>query len=124
MQRERALLSSCSNVCGASGSAPLAQLTLVMTTSAPSSLQAAAMRSSSVATITLLSVLHRHACCQVRTTMGTPMILTRGLPGKRMDWYRAGMTPICRAEVLEGSCNAPGICQDHRPNSHHVQCTR
>ena len=35
------------------------------------------------------------ACWYVLTIMGLPRIIWRGLPGKRVDAYRAGMTPIC-----------------------------
>jgi hypothetical protein len=48
------------------------------------------MRSSSVATVTPSAPLAR-ARSQTRTTMGLPAMSSSGLPGRRMEAYRAGM---------------------------------
>ena len=77
-------------------SVPFGMAASVMTTSAPAASHAALMRASSVATTRRVSVFAFLACSYVRTIMGLPAIITRGLPGKRDDAYRAGITPRTR----------------------------
>src|SRR5581483_8892934 len=62
-----------------------------MHTSTPCAATASRMRTSSVATITSRAPASR-ARCATRTTIGLPAMSTSGLPGKRLEAYRAGMS--------------------------------
>jgi hypothetical protein len=67
------------------------------------------MRSSSVATTTASSAAARQAAAQVCSTMGVPRSGARGLPGKREEAKRAGMTPSCgRAAGVGGGVSGAG----------------
>ena len=69
-----------------------------MQTSAENAVAVAAMRSSSVAIITLrapLSVARRHTC----SSIGLPHRSRSGLPGRRCDAKRAGMTTLNAGEL-------------------------
>jgi len=71
-------------------------------TSAPTASHASLMRMSSVATTSRVSLEAFLACKYVRTIMGFPAIITRGLPGKRVEAKRAGITPSCSWEADSG----------------------
>ena len=78
--------SSRSAATSASRSVPVGWSARVITTSAPKSLQAWAMRGSSVATNTSSSRRAVRAPSQTCCTIGLPPIGVRGLPGNRVAW--------------------------------------
>src|SRR5580692_13096276 len=78
----------------ASRSVPLAWVGEVIITSPPASITGAAIRSSSVATITRASDFAFDACRHTRTIIGTPAISASAFAGRREDPYRAGTTAI------------------------------
>src|SRR5580692_12925395 len=78
----------------ASRSVPLAWVGEVIITSPPASITGAAIRSSSVATITRAIDFAFHACRHTRTIIGTPAISASAFAGRREDPYRAGTTAI------------------------------
>ena len=68
-----------------------------MTTGAPNSLHTAAMRESSVATMTSRRDLAPLAPSHTHWIMARPEIGARTLPGKRVEAHRAGMIPTAVA---------------------------
>jgi hypothetical protein len=65
-----------------------------MIASPPAARTAAAIRSSSVATITRATDFAFDACRHTRTIIGTPEISASAFAGRREDAYRAGTTAI------------------------------
>src|ERR1700722_15962669 len=75
-------------------SVPLACAAEVSIASPPAARTGAAIRSSSVATITRESDFAFDACRHTRTIIGTPAISASAFAGRREDPYRAGTTAI------------------------------
>src|ERR1700730_11910717 len=78
----------------ASLSVPLACVGEVIIASPPAASTGAAIRSSSVATITRAIDFAFDACRHTRTIIGTPAISASAFAGRREEPYRAGTTAI------------------------------
>ena len=77
----------------ATRSVPVAWSARVITTSPPKSVTASAIRRSSVATMMRPSDFARRAASTTCWISGRPVSERRGLPGSRVEAYRAGITP-------------------------------